>query len=72
MRNKKKERKAKIASNKVLLASVTEEMAQPRMTASAKIKSDKRSKLKDGTKVPRPAAMGHRNRGALIEVSGIS
>jgi len=72
MQNKKKERNAKIASNKVLLASVTEEMAQPRMTESAKIKTDKRSRPKVGTRVPRPAAMGHRNRGALIDVSGIS
>ncbi len=72
MRNKKKERKAKIASNKALLASVTEEMAQPRMTESAKIKTDQRSKQRDGTKVPRPAGMGHRNGDAIIAVSGIS
>ena len=50
MRNKKRDSKAKIASNKVLLASVTKEMAQPRMTQSAqvKIKIDKQIKQKDG------------------------
>ena len=36
MRSKEKVRKAKIASNKALLASVTEEMAQPRMAKSAR------------------------------------
>jgi len=50
MRNKKKDRKAKIASNKALLASVTKEMAQPRMTQSAQIKTkvDKQIKPRDG------------------------
>jgi hypothetical protein len=38
MHSKKTGRKAKIASNRVLLASVTKEMAQPRMTQSAQIK----------------------------------
>jgi hypothetical protein len=52
MRDKKKDRKAKIASNKVLLASVTEEMAQPRMAKSASRKSDKQMNAWDG----RPAA----------------
>jgi hypothetical protein len=50
MRSKKRDRKSKIASNKVLLASVTKEMAQPRMTQSAqiKIKVDKQIKPRDG------------------------
>jgi hypothetical protein len=48
MNNKKTGRKAKIASNKVLLASVTKEMAQPRMTQSAQIKTEKQSKPRDG------------------------
>ena len=38
MRSKKRVKKAKIASNKVLLASLAKEMAQPRMTQSAYIK----------------------------------
>jgi hypothetical protein len=50
MRSKKRDRKAKIASNKVLLTNVTKEMAQPRMTQSAQIKTkvDKQVKLRDG------------------------
>ena len=48
MNNKKRDRKAKIASNKVLLASVTKEMAQPRMTQSAQIKTEKQIKPRDG------------------------
>ena len=48
MRNKKRDRKAKIASNKVLLASVTKEMAQPRMTQSAQIKTEKQIKPSEG------------------------
>ena len=48
MRSKKKGREAKKASNKVLLASVTKEMAQPRMTQSAQIKVDKQIKPRDG------------------------
>ena len=47
MRSKKRDRKARIASNKVLLASVTKEMAQPRMTQSAQIKVDKQNKPRD-------------------------
>ena len=43
MRSKKKDRKAKIASNKVLLASVTEEMAQPRVAQSARAAADEQS-----------------------------
>jgi hypothetical protein len=41
MRGKEKDRKAKIASNKVLLASVTEEMAQPRVATSTSIETGK-------------------------------
>ena len=48
MRNKKKDRKTKIASNKSLLASVTKEMAQPRMSASARIKTDTQISASDG------------------------
>jgi hypothetical protein len=50
MRSKKRDRKEKMASNKVLLATVTKEMAQPRMTQSAqiKIKVDKQIKPRDG------------------------
>ena len=48
MRSKNRDRKAKIASNKVLLASITKEMAQPRMTQSAQIKVDKQIKPRDG------------------------
>ena len=50
MRNKEKDRKAKIASNKVLLASVTKEMAHPRMTQSARIRIEveKQIKPRDG------------------------
>ena len=38
MRNKEKDKKAREASNKAILASVTEEMAQPRMAESARKK----------------------------------
>jgi hypothetical protein len=50
MRSKKRDRKAKIASNKVLLASVTKELAYPRMTQSARIKIEvnKQIKPRDG------------------------
>ena len=51
MRHKKEGRKAQIAANKVLLASVKEEMAQPRMSKSAKMKIDKQSKPTDGERV---------------------
>jgi hypothetical protein len=51
MRNKKKNRKAKIASQKILLASVTEEMAQPRMAKSASIKTGKQMTTRDGKHV---------------------
>ena len=50
MRSKKRDRKAKIASNKVLLASVTKELAHLRVTQSARIKIevDKQIKPRDG------------------------
>jgi hypothetical protein len=48
MRNKKKDKKAKEASNKAVLASVTEEMAQPRLAKSARITTDKQINARDG------------------------
>jgi hypothetical protein len=48
MYNKKTGRKAKIASNKALLARVTKEMMQPRITQSAQAKTDKQIKPRDG------------------------
>jgi hypothetical protein len=47
MRNKKKDRKIIVASNNVLLASVTKEMAKPRMAVSVQIKTDKRNRPRD-------------------------
>jgi hypothetical protein len=47
MRSKKKGKKAKEASNKAILASVTAEMALPRLAKSAQIQTDKRSNAKD-------------------------
>jgi hypothetical protein len=41
MRAKKKDKKAKEASDKAILASVTEEMAQPRVAKSAEMKTNK-------------------------------
>jgi hypothetical protein len=43
-----KDRKAKITSNKVLLASVIEEMAQPRVAESAQLIAHEQSKKKHG------------------------
>jgi hypothetical protein len=43
-----KDRKAKITSNKVLLASVIEEMAQPRVAESAQLIADEQSKKRHG------------------------
>ena len=54
MGNKKRDRKAKIASQKKLLASVTKEMAQPRVAKSASMKSDKQMNDWDGKPVPHP------------------
>jgi hypothetical protein len=48
MPSNKKDRKAKIASNKVLLASVIEEMAQPRVAESAQLIADEQSKKRHG------------------------
>jgi hypothetical protein len=51
MRNKKKDKKAKEASDKAVIASVTEEMARPRMAESAQIQNDKQINAKDGKPV---------------------
>ena len=51
MRNKKKDKKAEEASNKAIIESVTEEMAQPRMAESAKIKTDEQINARDGKPV---------------------
>jgi hypothetical protein len=48
MPSNKKDRKAKITSNKVLLASVIEEMAQPRVAESAQLTADQQSKKTHG------------------------
>jgi hypothetical protein len=48
MRNKKIDKKAQEASDKAIMASVTEEMAQPRMAESARIMTDKQITGKDG------------------------
>jgi hypothetical protein len=41
MRNKKKDRKAQEASDKAIMASVAEEMGQPRVAKSASTRMDK-------------------------------
>ena len=51
MRHKHKGKKAKAAPNKATIASVTREMAQPRMTQSVHIKTDKQIKPGDGERV---------------------
>jgi len=51
MRNKKRDTEAKIAIDKILLASVTKELALPRMAHSARIKTDRLIKPKDGQPV---------------------
>ena len=51
MRNKKNDKKDREASNKAFIASVTEEMARPRMAESAKIKTDKQINATDGEPV---------------------
>ena len=53
MRNKKKDKKAKERSNKETMASVTDEMAQPRMSKSARIETDKQINVRDGKLVYR-------------------
>ena len=47
MRSEKKDKKAKEASYKTVVASVTEEMAQPRMSESARIEADKQISARD-------------------------
>ena len=42
MRSKKKDKKAKEASDSALLANVTEEMAQPRLAKSVQLRINKR------------------------------
>ena len=54
MRNKKRYKKAKEASNKAIMASVTVEMGQPRMAKSARIATDKQINARDGKPVPHP------------------
>ena len=44
MRNKKKGKKAKVASNRAIITSITEEMAQPRVAESAQVAADEQSK----------------------------
>jgi len=51
MRNKKKDKKAKKASNKAAIADVTEEMAQPRMAKSARITTEKQIHARGGKRV---------------------
>jgi len=51
MRNKEKDKKAREASNRAILASVTEEMAQPRMAESARIEIDKQMNASNGKRV---------------------
>jgi hypothetical protein len=51
MRNNKNDKKAKEISDKAIIASVTEEMAQPRMAESAKIKTDEQINARDGKPV---------------------
>jgi hypothetical protein len=51
MRNKKKDREAKEASNKAVIASVTEEMAQLRMAKSARITTDKQIHARGGKSI---------------------
>ena len=48
MRNKKKGKKAKVASNRAIITSITEEMAQPRVAESAQVAADEQSKKRRG------------------------
>jgi hypothetical protein len=48
MRHKNKSKKDKAAYDKAIIASVTKEMARPRMTQSAQMASNKRLKPRDG------------------------
>jgi hypothetical protein len=47
MRDRKKDKKAQKASDKALMASVSEEMAQPRMTKSSSIETEKLNHARD-------------------------
>jgi hypothetical protein len=58
MRSKKTARKAKLTSNKVLIARVTKEIGQPLMTQSAQTKTDKQVKPRDEVGL-RPRRMNH-------------
>jgi hypothetical protein len=51
MRNKKKDKEAKEASNKAVIVSVTEEMAQLRMSKSARITTEKQIHVRSGKPV---------------------
>jgi hypothetical protein len=51
MSKKKPSGKTKLACTKVLLASVTKEMAQPRIAQSAQRKTDRQINPKDGEPV---------------------
>jgi hypothetical protein len=48
MSHKNKGKKARVALDKAMTASVTKEMAQPRMTQSVQIETDKQIKPADG------------------------
>lgn len=48
MRNKTKGKKAEAASYKAIMASVTKEMAQPRVAESAQVAADEQSKKRRG------------------------
>jgi hypothetical protein len=56
MRNKAKGKKAKTASYKAIMASVTKEMAQPRAAESVQKAADEQSKKKLGKLVNHQAA----------------
>jgi hypothetical protein len=51
MPNNKKDKKATDASNKAVIAGVTEEMAQPRMPKSVRIITEKQIHARDGKPV---------------------
>lgn len=55
MRNKKKGKKAEAASNKAIMASVTKEMAQPRVAESAQVAADEQTKKRRGKPASRHA-----------------
>ena len=51
MRKKKNDKKAKQASDKAIIASVTEEMARPHIAESVRIAIDKQMNALDGKRV---------------------